>query len=529
MRLLLLLFPALLIVGCPAPVGDDDDSADQEPVPSIQHNEVSSGSEGVAIDLEAVVAPPEGREDEVAELLVEVFFRATGEADFTSFEMTFDDAAGRYNASIDGADVTAVGVDYYLKATWVDVFQTHPQGAPGSVHAVAVSPAPLASPAPVRAKYEPDLGTVEVSWTAPGTALFTGYTVTAELDSGGTAEVCSGTDPDTSCSVPEGDYGTEYATWTVEFTGEDGTSDASAVTDNLHLHLDTWAKEVTGPTDLPFGTGVGEFNLPFGIEAAAGRVWVAEQSNHRVQVFSPGGTHQATLGSMQGNPGAGNGDFNSPSDVVLHDGEVIIADLTNARWAAFSATTDTWLRDFGSLGTGDGQLRFPVGVAVDSEGVLHVAESTNARVSMWDPGNGDFLGVWDEVAGNLLVEPGRIEYLPELDAMAVSDGQIIRIKAMGEGEDRTIALDLDADSAVGGLCVTEHGELIAAIDGGQVTVGSEGHRMLKVDVDGNEVGSFGEWGAQPGQFFRPVDCAVTEDGEVYVADALNHRVQVFGR
>ena len=530
---LLRLFPLLLplMLGCPsAPASDDDDSMAVDPLPTIQHNALSGASEGVAAELIALVAPPEGREEEVAELLVQVYFRATGSSDFESFEMDYDEDSAQYLGSIPGESVTAVGLEYYIKATWVDVFQTHPQGAPESVHAVAVSPAPLQSPEPVRAKYEPDLDTVELSWTAPGTALFTGYSVTAELDSGGSEEVCTGTEPDTGCSVPAGLYAAEYATWTVEFTGVDGSAEASAVTDNLHLHLDTWARELLQPDDLPFGSGVGEFHTPFGVEARDSRVWVAEQGNHRVQVFSPGGTHQATLGSAAGLPGAGNGEFNAPSDVTLYEGEVLVADLTNARWSAFSADSDAWLRSFGSLGMGDSQLRFPVGVAVDSEGVLHVAESTNARVSMWDPGNGDFLGTWDTVAGNLLEVPSRIEYMPGLDAMAVADGRVLRIKALDGGEDRTIpVVDSSSESTIGGLCVTEFGEIIATVDSGQVTVGSDGHKLVKVDVDGAVVGGFGEWGASDGQFFRPVDCAVNEDGDLYVADALNHRVQVFGR
>lgn len=528
-------FPALMLLlpmifGCPSTPSSDDDDTPSEPLPVIQHNAVTAADEGVAVDLVAEVSPPAGREDEVAELLVEVFYRATGAADFLTFEMTKDEDSGRYEGAIDAAEVTALGLDYYLKATWVDVFSTHPADAPEGLHAIVVAPAPLQSPAPVRAKFEADSDRIELSWTAPGTALFTGYTVTVELDSGDTEEVCAGSDPDTGCSVPAGVYASEYATWTVEFTGDDGNSSASGTTDNLHLHVDTWAKEVTGPTDLPFGTGVGEFNLPFGIEATDGRVWVAEQSNHRVQIFSPGGIHQATLGSMQGIPGGGNNDFNSPSDVVVVDGEAIVADLTNARWTAYSATNDTWLRSEGSLGTADGQLRFPVGVAVDGDGVLHVAESTNARVSMFDPSNGDFLGTWNTVAGNPLVSPSRIEYLPGLDAMIVADGGVLRIKALADGDDdRTIALfDAADDNVIGGLCVTAWDEIVVTVDGGQVTAGSTGHNLLKLNADGDEVGGFGEWGALDGQFFRPVDCAVDEDGDLYVADALNHRVQVFG-
>ena len=39
---------------------------------------------------------------------------------------------------------------------------------------------------------------------------------------------------------------------------------------------------------------------------------------------------------------------------------------------------------------------------------------------------------------------------------------------------------------------------------------------------------FGEWGAEPGNFWRPVDCTVDEAGNVWLADGLNHRIQLFG-
>ena len=526
-RLLLLLLP-LAIAGCPTPA-DDDDATEEVPRPEIQHNAVTSGSENQAIDLVAVVSPPAGREDEVASLLVEVYFRATGASDFTSFEMTHDEGQDQYLGTIAGGDVSAAGVDYYLQAIWVDVSQTHPPGAPDDVHAVVVDAASLQSPDPVRAKY--DDGSIELSWSAPGTALFTGYTVTAELADGTTEEVCAGAEADLGCTVDaSGVYGTEYATWTVEFTGDDGTTEAEATTDNLHLFIDQWRKEVSGPTDLPFGNAIGEFNLPFGIEATGGRVWVAEQSNHRVQVFSPGGQHQATYGSLVGIPGDGAAAFNGPSDVTLGpSNEVFIADLVNARVSVWSGNTDTAVRRFGSLGPGDEQFNSPNGVAFDSEGVLHVSEATNGRVSMWEPG-GVWIGNYSEVAGEPFDRPARIEYVPELDAMVIVDGDTVRIHGLGEDSPNgnVVVLDGSSESTIGGICANGWGELILLLDGGQETVDSDGHRILKIDVSGEEVGGFGEWGNGEYQFFRPADCAINEDGDLYVADALNHRVIFFG-
>jgi NHL repeat-containing protein len=52
-------------------------------------------------------------------------------------------------------------------------------------------------------------------------------------------------------------------------------------------------------------------------------------------------------------------------------------------------------------------------------------------------------------------------------------------------------------------------------------------RVAKVDKDGNWLMSWGGPGNQPGQFDTPHSIAVDAQGNVYVADRGNHRIQVF--
>ena len=60
---------------------------------------------------------------------------------------------------------------------------------------------------------------------------------------------------------------------------------------------------------------------------------------------------------------------------------------------------------------------------------------------------------------------------------------------------------------------------------------AHGHagRLLKLDLNGNVLGVTGSQGKAPGQFGEAHFLAVSAQGDVYVADTLNWRVQKFVR
>ena len=69
-----------------------------------------------------------------------------------------------------------------------------------------------------------------------------------------------------------------------------------------------------------------------------------------------------------------------------------------------------------------------------------------------------------------------------------------------------------------------------AFDAADDTFISDGYinsRVAKVDKNGNWLKSWGERGNGPGQFNTPHSIAVDANGNVYVADRGNHRIQVF--
>ena len=131
-----------------------------------------------------------------------------------------------------------------------------------------------------------------------------------------------------------------------------------------------------------FGTGDGEFNLPFGIACdSSGHVYVTDNGNNRVQEFYSSGNFLAKWGTF----GNGNGQFNSPWGIAVDGTEVYVADVGNNRIQKFYNYPPinvighfNW--KFGSQGSGQGQFYWPNGVNIDNAKNIYVADTTNARI-----------------------------------------------------------------------------------------------------------------------------------------------------
>ncbi len=182
------------------------------------------------------------------------------------------------------------------------------------------------------------------------------------------------------------------------------------------------------------------------------------------------------------------------------------------------------LDTFGTQGTGPGQLQKPRAMAVDQASNIYVVDMT-ARIQVFDR-KGRYLRGWQtpqfvngrptglsmDRDGNLLVADTHyyrvLTYTP--------DGDLLEEKTLGgtlghaPGE---FGLVTDAvQDSEGNYYVAEYGEY---------------DRIQKFSHDGQFLFQWGGHGEELGQFIRPQNLAVDNQDQIWVADACNHRIQVF--
>ncbi len=135
------------------------------------------------------------------------------------------------------------------------------------------------------------------------------------------------------------------------------------------------------------GTEPGQFLRPQGMAMDDNdQLWVADASNHRIQVFDVSGESPQFLKSF-GTSGSSKGKFSYPYQVnVDRAGTVTVAEFGNHRIQQLSNDGGS-IRSWGGPGRQPGKLHQPWAFAIDSQGSVHVVDSYNHRIQRFDWGD----------------------------------------------------------------------------------------------------------------------------------------------
>jgi tripartite motif-containing protein 2/3/tripartite motif-containing protein 71 len=214
----------------------------------------------------------------------------------------------------------------------------------------------------------------------------------------------------------------------------------------------------------------------------------------------------------------------SPCGVTFNRaGELIVS----AGDSAFIYTLNgNKLRSFGTRGSGRGQFVSPKGVATDDLGNILVADCDNDRIQKFT-GAGQFLASVGTMGVNKLQfnEPMDVAFNAHKKKVFVVDTYNHRIQVLNP--------DLTISSIIGGQGGSEDGQLsyplgVSCDNNGNVYVADTGNSRVQVfSSSGRFLRKFGAHGGNEGELDCPVGVAVDTRNMVFISEYENHRISVF--
>ena len=297
------------------------------------------------------------------------------------------------------------------------------------------------------------------------------------------------------------------------------------VFNNMGLYFHQWGSA---------GSGNGQFSSPYGLDIDAARnVYVADSGNARIQKFNDAGTYITEW-------------FTSdiPVDTAVDDlGNVYVATNSNDYLKKYTDTgtlifskecpgikgidvdpdkniyvsvygefkvkkydsNGNYLTEFGgTYGTGDGEFRGPIDIAVAATGEVFVLDQVNNDVSKFDD-------CATPVATNTFTPAITPTFTPIPAAFATPCFEL-RWGTLGTADG-----DFQYPS---GSVEDEFGNIYI--------VDTSNDRVQKFDAIGNFITKWGTTGSTDGNFNLPAGIAIdTVAQEIFIADTANNRIQVF--
>ena len=264
------------------------------------------------------------------------------------------------------------------------------------------------------------------------------------------------------------------------------------------------------------GSSEGMFMYPLGVAVSdRDEIVVADQCNHRVQVFDSNGTFLRSFGHK----GENDGEFNYPIGIAINKGrQIFVADRYNHRIQILS-WEGRHLGSFGGKGSPDSQLLNPWGLSLDSTGNVIVADTGNKLIKIFTPdgrfvmkigGKGSFSDpVHCVQCGEYFIVSDSIEHCIKVFNREGHFQYKFGKKGEGDGEFNNPRV----------LSVTQSNHLLVCDE--------ENHGVQVFELDGKFVGKLGEKGSKLGEFNRPFSAAVLSNDQIVVCDNNNRRIQIF--
>ncbi len=205
-----------------------------------------------------------------------------------------------------------------------------------------------------------------------------------------------------------------------------------------------------------------------------------------------------------------------PYGVALHNGKLYVADTGGGGLAIFDLVQQ---RFSFMTGTGPGRIKRPINIRIDADGTKYVTDTGRDQILIYDRDDhfvrafgveGQFRPVDVAIAG---------------DRLYVADILHHQIHVLEKGSGRPLFKFGKAGSGDGELFHPTNISL--GPDGDIYVVETSNFRVQRFTAEGKTVRTYGSVGSTLGSFARPKGIAVDKTGRLLVGDAAFQNVQIF--
>jgi len=289
------------------------------------------------------------------------------------------------------------------------------------------------------------------------------------------------------------------------------------------------------------GNGNGQFKQTTYICADnCGYLYVSDFLNNSIQKFDTNGNFIRKWG----NGGDINGQFKGPAGIAIDkEGNIYIADYGNNRIQVFD-TDGNFINKWGCHGFYDGEFLSPLALAISPNQMIYVLDSYRIQKFNF---SGKFIKNFEFSSQDFDMDTYGDYYFRQIAIDTL--GQIYIVYCNGiSTEDPFIdesykvpikyssiiykydSLDnfvgkwkscVDCEEHFGGLSITTDSEENIFI------ADADRNHIKKLSSDGKLITQWGSTGNGEGEFNKPIGIAVDLEGNVYVLDSGNYRIQKF--
>jgi DNA-binding beta-propeller fold protein YncE len=296
------------------------------------------------------------------------------------------------------------------------------------------------------------------------------------------------------------------------------------------------------------GTDNSHFNIPNGgnVDAVNGHYFVADFSNHRVQIFDTASLAAVATIGVTGLSGSDNAHLNQPTDIGVDpgSGHLFVADNGNNRVQIFDAKSFAYVGTIGAsgvIGTDNAHFNGPVSTRLNPVAhQLYVADSGNNRVQIFDAKSLAYIATLGTVGetgsdNTHFNNPQDAEYNSTSNQIMVADGFNDRVQIF-DAKNFTYVMTLGGP----GLNHSDNSHFTGPIS---ATFDPTTNLVLIADDGPNDrvqvlnastyqfvqtIGTTGSLGSSNAQFLGPTGIGIDPvHGRLFIGDPSNQRVQVF--